>query len=528
MHRALETHSIPKNLNLTDAKKLSPIFRDTTELTAHHDLSEKIREAVQRSKYLIVLCSPAAKQSHWVNEEIRLFRKLHGEASILSVLAEGTPKTSFPPALLEGGREPLAANLGGGKDSFKLGTTQLAASMLGVGLDTLIRRETKRRRRRLQLITASALAFSGVMGVTAFTAVEARNDAQDSRAQAESLVEYMITDLKEKLEPVGRLDILDSVGDKAVNYYDTQELKQLNNESRLRQARSRHIIAQVALDAKNMVKAEQEIETAFSLTQEILSRNPDDPSSMFAHAQSEYWMGALNYMNKNYGEALPYWNNYNVLGRKLYELDPLNVDWVMEAASGENNLGLLSRRIGNLAVAQSHYEKAAQLVEEALLYRPNDRILLEKLSNFYAGLANALHKSGNTQAAKTYRFNNLGILERLVNMSDTPDQNHIFKLARARIKYAYMKHESVEDQCQDKSLLQGLKTLETLLNIDHENTTWRHDYFLYNHTYIKKCHSYNKNKDKNDLIYKTIKASRGYLDQNKIQNKVRELEALVD
>ena len=117
LHRALETYAIPKSLKPKENRaKLSPIFRDTAELTAHHSLSEKIREGVQSSRFLIVLCSPAAKTSHWVNEEIRLFRSLHGEGSILCVLAEGTPETSFSPALIEDGREPLAANLGESKE----------------------------------------------------------------------------------------------------------------------------------------------------------------------------------------------------------------------------------------------------------------------------------------------------------------------------------------------------------------------------------------------------------------------------
>jgi len=157
LHRALETYKVPKGQTGT----LSPIFRDANELTAHHSLSEKIQGAVSGSKFLIVLCSTAAKASHWVNEEIRLFRREHGEAAILCVLAEGTPETAFPPALLEGGREPLAANLGVTKTSFQLGVTQIAAAMLGVGLDTLIQRDARRKRRRLQAVTAGALVFSG-------------------------------------------------------------------------------------------------------------------------------------------------------------------------------------------------------------------------------------------------------------------------------------------------------------------------------------------------------------------------------
>jgi len=210
LHRALETYKIPKGQTGT----LTPIFRDTTELTAHHSLSEKIQGAVTESKVLIVLCSEAAKTSHWVNEEIRLFRKIHGEASILCVLAEGTPETSFPPALLEGGREPLAANLGNSKESFRLGVTQIAAAMLDVGLDTLIQRDIRRKRRRLQAITAGALIFSTIMGVTTFSAINASQQADANRMQAEGLVKFMITDMYEKLDPLARLDILDSIGER--------------------------------------------------------------------------------------------------------------------------------------------------------------------------------------------------------------------------------------------------------------------------------------------------------------------------
>ena len=196
LHKALETYKIPKGHSGT----LSPIFRDANELTAHHSLSEKIQDAVEGSRVLIVLCSPAAKASHWVNEEIRLFRKMHGESAVFCVLAEGSPETAFPLALLEGGREPLAATLGATKSSFQLGVTQIAAAMLGVGLDTLIQRDARRKRRRLQAVTAGALLFSGLMGATTISAVTARKAADTNRQQAEGLVKFMITDMKEKLE----------------------------------------------------------------------------------------------------------------------------------------------------------------------------------------------------------------------------------------------------------------------------------------------------------------------------------------
>ena len=76
LHHALEAYDLPEGLLVNGSESFSPIFRDVTELTAAHSLTEKIQEALQNSKFLIVLCSPAAKASHWVNEEIRLFRQI--------------------------------------------------------------------------------------------------------------------------------------------------------------------------------------------------------------------------------------------------------------------------------------------------------------------------------------------------------------------------------------------------------------------------------------------------------------------
>ena len=51
LHRALETYKLPKGMDEAARQNLTPIFRDKAELTAHHSLSEKIREAVRTSRY---------------------------------------------------------------------------------------------------------------------------------------------------------------------------------------------------------------------------------------------------------------------------------------------------------------------------------------------------------------------------------------------------------------------------------------------------------------------------------------------
>lgn len=473
LHKALETFNAPKTLQIAEGKTLKPIFRDAAELTAHHSLSEKIRDAVQNSNYLIVLCSPAAKASHWVNEEIRLFRQLHGEGSILCALVEGDPQTSFPPALLEGGREPLAANLS--KPNFKLGTLQIAASMLGVGLDSLVQRDNQRRKRRSQAITAAALLFSGVMGTTAFMAIEARNEAQENRAQAEGLVEYMITDLRDKLEPVGRLDLLGGVGDRAVQYYDAQEIKRLSDESLSRQARARHILGQVALDQGDPDKADHEINAAAKLTAEILNRNPDDTDAIFAHAQSEYWVGRIEYNKKDYRSAMPYWKKYNALAEKLVAIDPEDINWVLEKGYSENGLGKLEFELLNYPSALIYYQSALKHYEKILHTAPTHQKTLSAMANNYAGVARAYRKMGIPSEEKKYRLQQIEIYNRILNI-DSENQSVFYNrtLAQARI----LTSELIDkDTSEYQELLSEVNaSFEKLISEDPTNQRWRRIY----------------------------------------------------
>jgi len=459
LHKALETFPVPKALR-AKGKTTKPVFRDVAELTAAHSLSEKIRDAVQGSRVLIVLCSPAAKASHWVNEEIWLFRELHGDAAILSAIIDGTPETAFPKALTEGGREPLAAALGSDKAGFKLGVTQLAAGMLGTGLDDLIQRGAKRRARLMGVGMAASLLFSGVMGFTTLQAVEARNEAQTARGDAEGLVEYMIKDLKFKLEPVGRLDLLEGIGDKAVEYYDKQDIKNLNDDSLNRQAAARQVLAQVHLDAGRMEDAQAEIEAAADLTREVLARNPDDTDAIFAHAQSEYWVGAYYRRQGKLAEMEKPWREYDRLGQILYETDPTNFDWVMEAAWGKNNLGLWARDYNSKEmdpVALQSYSQAIEFFDKAILLNPKSKSVKIERANTISGKATMLLATDTAETAKLYQLEYLETLRALIReYPQDYDLKRSFHISRMDYYNGYVLYKSPEDVHQINLILDDL------------------------------------------------------------------------
>jgi len=167
----------------------------------------QIDEALRVARYLIVICSLQAAKSRWVDQEIETFRKFDGHNRILAIIMEGEPNAGderecFPPALRS--CEPIAADArpqGDGKASAKI---KLLAGMLGVSFDALNQRETRRQVRRLQATVAVASLIVLTPAGMAWYSNYQRKKAVAARKQAESILEFLLGDLRDKLEPGGQ------------------------------------------------------------------------------------------------------------------------------------------------------------------------------------------------------------------------------------------------------------------------------------------------------------------------------------
>jgi hypothetical protein len=186
LHRRLEGFRIDKDLAGRETPmgsiptSLRPIFRDRAEFDAGSSLGAQTHAALEKSAALIVLASPAAAASHYVNEEVRLFRHSHPDRPVIPVIVAGaegvTDKDVFPPALrfLVGADgtisdtpiDVLAADereVGDGRD---LALSKLVARLIGLGTDEVFRRAERERRRqaRVRMAVLAVIVALGVGG----------------------------------------------------------------------------------------------------------------------------------------------------------------------------------------------------------------------------------------------------------------------------------------------------------------------------------------------------------------------------
>jgi tetratricopeptide (TPR) repeat protein len=433
LHKWLESYVLPQRLVGRETprgrvpRRLAPIFRDREELPAAGNLSAEVRAALQVSRSLIVVCSPAAAASPWVAREVETFRALHPERHIFAAIVDGEPAECFPGALhaigADGGRiEPLAADFRPHHDGSGLGLLKLVAGLAGVGLDELVQRDAQRKTRRVTAVTAAALAAVLVMGaLTIFAlnarteAVRQRNEATHQHGKAEGLVDYMLTDLRDKLKGVGRLDIMAAVNERALHYYSDENLNGLPVDSLERRARILHAMGEDDETRGDLKAALAKFQEAHRTTAALLAQAPKDPERIFDHAQSEYWVALIAWRQYDFRAAEVGFEKYAMLANRLLAIDSKNPDWQMEAGYADSNLGtLLLRDKGDALNAQTHFKKALQHFQLAAKTAAKNRDLQSDIADGYAWLADSYRALGRFGEARIARAREAEIIHVLL------------------------------------------------------------------------------------------------------------------
>lgn len=427
LQRDLESFRVPSRLvgkpgthGLIE-RRIGAVFRDREELSAGAKLSETLYDALARSEYLIVVCSPAARQSRWVDLEIAQFKKTHNSDKILCYIVDGEPLAAnepatahlecFPEALGylnadgedQAAEEIVAADLRDSGDGRRLAKLKIISGLLGIGLDELIQRDAQRRNRNLIFVTVALALGMVIMSALTFVAVEARNGEQLRRAEAEDLIEFMLSDLRDRLDAVGRLDVLEAVGEKTIDYYSKVALSEHSESSLGRRARAFHLLGEVDDLEGDIQGARDAFQMAFQSTTELLSRAPNDAQRIFDHSQSVFWVGYLDWRLGDLVNAESAFREYVSLAEQLIRLDPANPDWQAEWGHSNINLGVYYYQSGNADDALEYFQAAYSVFDELGAQDPSQVEWQRMRAQSLAWLADASEDTGLLRAARKHR-----------------------------------------------------------------------------------------------------------------------------
>lgn len=494
LHDELERFRVPSTLtgrltaNGVIPKRLTPIFRDRHELAASEDLGAEIRQALELSRCLIVLCSPAAAKSKWTNAEIDTFKRLHPDGCIIAAVVAGEPLASdipgreeegcFPPALVakynRRGKptghkaEPLAADLREGKGGKRVGFLKIVAGILGVGLDDLVQRDELRRQRRMAIIAAVSLIAMLIAIALAVTAIRARDAARDERREAESLIGFMLGDLKDKLEPIGKLDALDGVGSRVLAYYQKQDKAELPDSALSQRSRALSLMGEVAIQRGNLDEALRLYREAMAGTAEAVRRKPDDPQRLYDHAQNVFWTGQIAIYKGSLSDADHAFREYKDLADQMVVLDPNSIKWRMEVYNADANLGGLLSQERRFAEASAQWGQVYRMIEALTTAAPNNREYRQSLVESLAWYADAERDVGHLDNALALRERNVALLSQMA--VQTGDIAYTQKLIPAERSLGLLYSVRGQRDLAIKHLLAASGRADDVVQSEPENT----------------------------------------------------------
>ena len=199
---AIESFRFPKGMGGGN-KGLGKCFRDEDELAVSSLLPNSIKQALGESAALIVICSPEARQSAWVEREIKEYMALHGSDRIFAVLTDGDPQNAYPHALQgvdsdgeaapDEGSDPLAADFrDGSRRKRRAERTRVIAALANANYDDLVQRLEKRRKKARVTIAAASLALVvliGALGLVALSEARKHSIAESKELAARSEME---------------------------------------------------------------------------------------------------------------------------------------------------------------------------------------------------------------------------------------------------------------------------------------------------------------------------------------------------
>ena len=318
-------------------------------------------------------------------------------------------------------------------------------------------------------VAVGTLAFAGLavgIGLALWQAAEARGQ----HAQAEGLIEFMLGDLRSKLQPVGRLDVLDVVGEKALAYYAMQDESRLDANSLGRRARALHLIGEIAESRGKLDDAIRRFAEAEKSTAALLARAPQDGPRIFDHAQSVYWVGFIAWRQGRYPEAEVRFRRYEALALQLRKLDPNKPAWQAELAYAHQNLGTVLLDSGRFPEARDQFLQAQAGLKALVSGQPE---LIVELANTLSWVSRTQDRLGQLELAIGSHRARMDMLStRASDAKDKPTQREV---AVSLSEIARLELARGDVMASRRSAQAALSMLVPLSASDPANTLWRED-----------------------------------------------------
>ncbi|WP_289028245.1 winged helix-turn-helix domain-containing protein [uncultured Paraglaciecola sp.] len=268
--------------------------------------------------------------------------------------------------------------------------------------------------KRLNLIHWFRRATFSLLCVLTVTAIwmsvksyQAEALAQQKRLEAESLLGFMVGEFADKLRSVKRMDLLDGISNKALEYFSQQDDSyqdgglfsladnEQNFKAQFQHAQTLGAMGEVAYSRAKNDEAKQAFSSAKAILDKLYIEQPENMELLKTLGANAFWLGQLAYDQSDFDKAQPLFELYRNYSESINILEPNYVDGWVELYYAHSTLGSLYLKKQEYTLAKQAFEASLKLNNKAISRYPKDSIFRSDKADTLSWLATTEQHLGN-------------------------------------------------------------------------------------------------------------------------------------
>jgi tetratricopeptide (TPR) repeat protein len=337
-----------------------------------------------------------------------------------------------------------------------------------------------RRRNQHRLIAGLTAGLIGALSLAGYAWIQ-RNRAEQAsevailaRGQAEDLINYMLFELRDKLQPIGRVDLLDGASRKAAEYFETLPAPEASAASERNRGVALDNIGDVRQTQGDLSGARAAYEAGLVIAERLARQDPANTVLQRDLTVSYNKIGEVCQAQGDLTAARAAYEAGLAITERQTRQDPADAAWQRDLSISHNKIGDLRLAEGDLLGAQAAYEAGLAIAERLARQDPANVVWQRDLSISHNQIGDVRLAQGDLAGAQAAYETSLTVIERLArqDQANTGWQRDL-----------WLSHNLIGDVLQAKDDLPGAQTayeaglaiIERLARQDPGNAGWQRD-----------------------------------------------------
>jgi serine/threonine protein kinase len=492
--RAADRH-IPKALSDLCARAMAPDAKQ--RLGSALEFADRLRDyltGATKRRESEGLCDDAAASLASAEANYRDFAACNALLDNARALWPGNPRLPELRAAAVGRYASAALK----KRDLGLARAQAERLDEGEGQEKLLReirreeaRLAARERQRLLALAACGLFLLILLGLSAkhssdlaaesqranassLEAQAARAKSEERRADVENLLNFMLVDLRRDLAPIGRLEPLEEVARKTIEYLDKIPADEESRQGKRQRGIAYESIGDVFKDQGNLEEAMKAFQTSLQIRRSLAAENPDDLQLRRELASTLENIAGVHSDRAEHAKSLELRREALEIARALERTRPQEAALQRDIAVALHGIGMTLGSMGQPAESLEAYQESLATWEALERKTPGDNAVESGLAAIHNNLGVFYMNAGMLQDARKHFYASHEIRDR----RGLEDPENAIKVHQRAWSYCNVGWVFRAEKKYEESLAAyqtALDIRKSLLLLDPINAEWQRD-----------------------------------------------------